>query len=51
MVTNRLVAMREPDLSVTLFGEKYPTPLVIAPVGVQRIFHRDGQLTTSRVAA
>lgn len=25
------------DLSVTLFGEKYPSPVLVAPVGVNKI--------------
>lgn len=40
----------EVDLSITLFGRIYPTPLFIAPVGVQRIVHEDGDLATARAA-
>lgn len=31
------------DLSVELFGRKYPNPLLMAPVGVNKIFHNDGE--------
>ena len=39
------------DLSVTLFGEKYVTPILCAPVGVQTIFHSDRELGVAEVAA
>ncbi len=39
------------DTSVTLFGRKYPTPLFIAPVGVQKIAHEDGDIATAKAAA
>lgn len=39
------------DLSVTLFGRRYPTPLFIAPVGMQKIAHEEGDLATARAAA
>lgn len=29
------------DVSVELFGQKYDTPLIMAPVGVQSLFHED----------
>ncbi|OJJ75238.1 hypothetical protein ASPBRDRAFT_40519 [Aspergillus brasiliensis CBS 101740] len=40
-----------PDLSTTLFGKKYSSPIAIAPVGVQTIFHPDGELAVARAAA
>ena len=36
------------DLSVTLFGKRYEHPLLVAPVGVQEIMHRDGEIATAR---
>lgn len=39
------------DMSVTLFGRRYPTPLLIAPVGMQKIAHEEGDLATARAAA
>ena len=37
-------------LQVTLFGVKYPVPLLIAPVGVQGLWHADGELAVARAA-
>jgi lactate 2-monooxygenase len=39
------------DLRVTLFGTTYDTPLLIAPVGVQGIFHADKETGMASVAA
>jgi lactate 2-monooxygenase len=39
------------DLSVTLFGTTFPSPVLLAPVGVQSIVHPDGELATARAAA
>ncbi len=41
----------ELDTSVQLFGRTYATPLFIAPVGVQKIAHEDGEIATSQAAA
>src|SRR5947209_11720187 len=38
------------DLRVNLFGTIYDTPLIIAPVGVQEIFHRDKEVGVATVA-
>lgn len=38
------------DMSVTLFGEKQPNPLLIAPIGVQGIFHEDKEIGMANVA-
>lgn len=37
------------DLSVTLWGEKYDSPVLCAPVGVQGIFHVDGECGVAEV--
>ncbi|HUB98222.1 MAG TPA: alpha-hydroxy-acid oxidizing protein [Solirubrobacterales bacterium] len=39
------------DLSTTLLGTKMPAPLLLAPIGVQKIVHPDGELATARAAA
>ncbi|MBW3111142.1 lactate 2-monooxygenase [Bacillus sp. MCCB 382] len=39
------------DLSVTLLGETFPSPLMLAPIGVQSIVHPDGELASARAAA
>jgi isopentenyl diphosphate isomerase/L-lactate dehydrogenase-like FMN-dependent dehydrogenase len=46
----RLVDIRQIDMSITLFGETFPTPLVLAPVGSQKAFHDDGELASARAA-
>ncbi|KAL1704474.1 FMN-dependent dehydrogenase [Schizophyllum commune] len=38
------------SLETTLFGVKYPTPVVVAPIGVQTIFHPDGEEASSGAA-
>ncbi|CCM03736.1 uncharacterized protein FIBRA_05882 [Fibroporia radiculosa] len=38
-------------LETTLFGVQYPSPLLLAPIGVQGIVHPDGELATSGAAA
>lgn len=38
------------DLSVELFGSALPAPVVLGPVGVQGILHKDGELASARAA-
>jgi lactate 2-monooxygenase len=39
------------DLSVELFGRRLPTPLLLAPIGVAEMAHRDADLAVARAAA
>ena len=39
------------DLSTTVLGTKMPAPLMLAPIGVQRGVHEEGELATARAAA
>ncbi len=39
------------DLSCTLFGMDMPSPLLLAPIGVQSLVDKDGDLATARAAA
>lgn len=39
------------DLSVELLGARVPTPLLLAPVGVLEMAHRDADLAVARAAA
>jgi L-lactate dehydrogenase (cytochrome) len=39
------------DLSTTVLGTAMPAPLMLAPIGVQKIVHPDGELATARAAA
>ncbi len=45
-----LVNATRRDLSVELFGKRYSSPLLVAPVGVQNIMHEDGEEATARAA-
>ncbi|MFD0684901.1 lactate 2-monooxygenase [Actinomadura fibrosa] len=39
------------DLSVDVLGTSMPSPVLLAPIGVQSIFHPDGELAVARAAA
>ena len=39
------------DLSVELFGHRYPSPIIAAPVGVLELAHRDADLAVARATA
>src|SRR5438552_16345878 len=44
----RLVDVSKIDMSVELFGMKYNSPIVIAPIGSQKAYHPDGELAAAR---
>lgn len=46
----RLVDVHKIDTSVSLFGTRYPTPIVINPVGSQKAFHPLGEIAVARAA-
>ncbi|KAF2135343.1 uncharacterized protein K452DRAFT_303610 [Aplosporella prunicola CBS 121167] len=39
------------DLRTTIFGQQYDSPLLFAPIGVQSIFHEDGEPGVASIAA
>jgi lactate 2-monooxygenase len=39
------------DLSTTVLATEMPVPLMLAPIGVQKVLHTDGELATARAAA
>lgn len=43
-----LVQATRRDMSIELFGEKYKSPLLVAPIGVQEIVHPDAEEATAR---
>ena len=47
----RLVDVSEIDTGVELFGMRYDSPIMLAPVGNQQKIHADGELATARAAA
>ena len=46
----RLVDISKVDPSIEMLGTRWPTPIVINPVGSQRAFHPDGELAVARAA-
>jgi 4-hydroxymandelate oxidase len=46
----RLVDTSKLDTSIQMLGVKWPTPIVINPVGSQRAFHPEGELAVARAA-
>jgi len=46
----RLVDVRHIDTAITLFGEKYSSPIMLAPCGRQGIYHPDGELAVAKAA-
>lgn len=46
----RLIDISSVDASVSLFGTRYPTPIVINPVGSQKAFHPLGEIAVARAA-
>ncbi|KAL4064875.1 FMN-dependent dehydrogenase [Scleroderma yunnanense] len=51
LVPRMLVDATNRSIETTIFGVKHPSPLLIAPVGVQGILHPDGELATARAAS
>ncbi len=47
----RLIDVQEVDTSIELFGEKYASPIFLAPVGFQGLFHPDGEIPAVKAAA
>ncbi|HEX6667861.1 MAG TPA: alpha-hydroxy-acid oxidizing protein [Solirubrobacterales bacterium] len=39
------------DLSTNVLGTAMPAPLMLAPIGVQKVLHPEGELATARAAA
>jgi len=51
LVPRMLRDVSERDMSIELFGHRYPAPVLIGPVGVQKIIHPDGELAVAQAAA
>jgi L-lactate dehydrogenase (cytochrome) len=51
IVPRMLRDVSERDLATTVLGTALPAPLLLAPIGVQKIVHEDGELGTARAAA
>jgi len=48
--SRRLVDVTNIDMSRSIFGTKWDTPIVLSPVGGQKAFHPDGELGVARAA-
>lgn len=46
----RLINVHSVDAGVTLHGTRYPTPIVLNPLGSQKAFHPLGELAVARAA-
>ncbi len=51
IVPRMLRDVSERDLSTTILGTPMPAPLMLAPIGVQKIVHDEGELASARAAA
>jgi lactate 2-monooxygenase len=51
IVPRMLRDVAERDLSIAVLGTEMPAPLLLAPIGVQKIVHAEGELATARAAA
>jgi isopentenyl diphosphate isomerase/L-lactate dehydrogenase-like FMN-dependent dehydrogenase len=50
IVPHMLVNSTIRSLETTLFGVKYPSPLLMAPIGIEGIIHADAELACARAA-
>ncbi|OJJ04845.1 hypothetical protein ASPVEDRAFT_54940 [Aspergillus versicolor CBS 583.65] len=51
LVPKMLRKMDKQDLAVNIFGQNYPTPLIMAPIGVQGLFHSDKETGLAEACA
>ena len=51
LVPNGLADVSNVDLSTSILGQKVNSPLFLAPTGMSRLFHHDGESATSSRAA
>ena len=46
----RLVDVENVDMSISLFGTKWSSPIVLSPVSAQKAFHPEGEVAVARAA-
>ena len=51
IIPRMLCNVGERDTSLTMFGNKLPSPFLISPVGVLELVHRDSDLAVAKAAA
>ena len=47
----RLVDVSSIDMSVELLGQRWETPIILAPVGSQKAFHGEGEMAAARASS
>ncbi|MBL8137582.1 MAG: alpha-hydroxy-acid oxidizing protein [Acidobacteria bacterium] len=47
----RFVDVSRIDMSMSMFGQSFSSPIILCPVGSQRGFHAEGELAVARAAA
>ena len=50
ILPRRLRDVSHRELSIELFGQRFPVPILLAPIGVQGILHKEGELAVARAA-
>ncbi len=48
--SKRLIRVADVDMSVDILGTRWPTPIILAPLGSQRGFHAEGEIGSARAA-
>ena len=48
--SRRLIDVGAVDTSVDILGTRWPTPIILAPLGSQKAFHAEGELGSARAA-
>ncbi|GJJ13250.1 hypothetical protein Clacol_007501 [Clathrus columnatus] len=51
LIPRMLIEATNRNLEVELFGVQYPSPVILAPIGVQGILHQEAELASARAAA
>lgn len=51
IIPRMLTDVSERDTSVELFGQRYPGPFLLAPIGVLELAHKDAELAVAEAAA
>ncbi|CAF9931400.1 MAG: hypothetical protein GOMPHAMPRED_005911 [Gomphillus americanus] len=51
IIPRMLTGNNSRSLKTTLFGQEYPSPLIMAPVGVNKIFHPEGEEAVAKACA
>ena len=48
--SRRLIDVGNVDTSVEILGTRWPTPIILAPLGSQKAFHAEGEIASARAA-